>query len=281
MRSAINGLLISAFLCCNFACEEEFAQRSHLEGLRILAITTDPIEASITDRSPMILTPFVVSTSSSSLKHEWHFCPLTLGARVGYACAISECETSITPDTRGRILFRPGQAAAKCLERLSNRSTEQESMLFDDSTEIPDKIETVFRYTVRDALGAQVDAIARVPLWIQGPAENPNQAIRIRQVMINGVATSSTAKEIEVDRLDSIDIQVSLDESSIESDDDPLISFFATEGRFDAERVLGGEATNTLKVIESTVTKLELYIVARDGRGSQAVFGGLVLKKTP
>ena len=140
-------------------------------------------------------------------------------------------------------------------------------------------METIFRYTVSNPAGNSVDSIARVPLWIAGPAENPNKAITIKQVEINGAITSSVATPILVDALDSISIKVDLDEAMIETEDDPLISFFATEGRFEAERVLGTTATNELNIKDTSVTEVEIYVVARDGRGSQAVFGGIVVKK--
>ena len=114
MKLLITRLLSASLFISSVACEEEFSPRSSLEGLRVLAIVTDPIEASVVDPRPMTLSPFVVSTSSITLKHEWTFCPISLGGRAGYACAIPECEVQIPSDT-GVIQFHPGQSAGKCL----------------------------------------------------------------------------------------------------------------------------------------------------------------------
>ena len=263
------------------ACVEEFPPRSNIDGLRILALVADKFEVSVTDPKPVQIEPFVVATSTKTLTHEWRFCPISAGGRAGFACAIASCEIDIPSTPSGKIIFHPGQAALACIQSLSDNASAQEQEIFESADNIPDNVETVFRYTVTDENGESAEAIFRLPLWIMNTPSELNQAISIETIKVGGMTVTSTPAEIVLNSLEEIPLEVQLDPNTIEEQDDPIIAFFSTQGRFSSELALGSDIDSILRVEQLAVSDLDLYIVARDLRGSQDVLGPISIKRSP
>ena len=263
------------------ACVETFAPRSSIDGLRVLALVADKFEVGVTDPEPVQIEPFVVATSTDSLSHEWLFCPISAGGRAGFACAIPACEIDIPSSPSGQITFHPGQAAIVCLESLSENTTSETQAIFESTDSIPDKVETIFRYKVTDENGDSAEAIFRMPLWIMNKPTDLNKAMTIETIKIGDTTVTSTPAEIGLDSLTEIPIVVQLNSATIEEQDDPVVAYFSTEGRFSSELSSDIRSESTLSVEQLSVSELKLYIVARDLRGSQDVLGPILIKRSP
>lgn len=272
-------VLIAISSAGSMACEEMFAPRSAIEGLRILALEADKFEAKVTDQDPVTITPFVVGTSSSALQHEWTFCPINVGGRAGFACAIAACETPITADSSGRIQLNPGQAALACIQNLESMASADEMEIFSGADQIPDQVETLFRYRVTDASGDTQEAIYRLPLWLQNAPENFNSELTIEEITVAGQTVTSTPTQITVSDLSEVIIQTTVNPSDIEEGDTPVFAYFTTQGRFSSELSEEPESTTTLKIEQVSVTQADLYIVLRDLRGSQRAYGPITIQK--
>ena len=272
-------VLVAMSFAGSMACEEMFAPRSAIEGLRILALEADKFEVRVTDQEPMTITPFVVDTSSSALKHEWTFCPINVGGRAGFACAIAACEKPITAEPSGKIIFNPGQAALDCIQNLESTASPDEMEIFSGADQIPDQVETLFRYRVTNANGDTQEAIFRVPLWLQNAPEEFNSELKIQEIIIGGETVTSTPTQITLADLSEVVIETTIDQSDVEDGDTPVLAYFATQGRFSSELSEESIATTTLRIEQVSVTKADIYIVIRDLRGSQRAYGPITIQK--
>ncbi len=270
-------------------CGMDFAPITLLEGLRVLAVPAAPLEAGPTD--VVTLRPVVWAPRTATVTaYRWRFCPITAGARAGYACALPACETTLTGAADGSVRANVGALALECVAKL--QAAGQLSAVGGTATstgvDIPTRVETVFTLEVEASDGGKVSAIARVPFFPRGAPSPRNRGITISGVRIgrDGTRTSSRTA-MPVARLSGatpLDVAVDVDPSLLDTyvdgagrsrTEEVVAAFFSTAGRWDSERSTGTPATNKLKSedVDAGSVDAEIWVVVRDDRGAQDVAG--------
>jgi len=267
-------------------CGADFAPASYLNDLRVLAIEADPLEAAPGDQvslRPVIFVPPEQVIESES----WTFCPFSPGPSSGYRCAAPSCRQVLDPEAGGSVVSRPFDLALSCVESLAAGG----GMPAGVPAEIPEKIEVIYTYTVRASGGAERTAVARIPLWLEEPAAR-NQPPRISRVDVGGVEVQPGDAVTPVAEGGAVDVRVQVDPASMDDfvdeagrrrNEEPIVSYFATAGRFEAERTNGLDASLEWKaeVLEPGQTEASIYLVVRDLRGGQTVFGPVAVPIQP
>lgn len=270
-------------------CGMDFAPITLLEGLRVLAVPATPLEAGPTDvvtLRPIVWTPRTATVTA----YRWRFCPITAGARAGYACALPTCETTLTGAPDGSVRANVGALALECVAKLE--AAGQLSAVGGTGTSttvaIPAQLETVFTLEVEASDGAKITSIARVPFYPRGAPATRNRGITIGGVRVGTDATRSSSTSATpvgtLSRAGELDVAVDVDASQLDTyvdsagrsrTEEVVAAFFSTAGRWDSDRATGTPATNTLKPEELTAdaNAAEIWVVVRDDRGAQDVAG--------
>jgi hypothetical protein len=266
------------------ACMDDFLPSSRLAGLRVLSIASDPLEVgpgeSVT-LTPLVFAPEGAGTPTQS----WTFCPISAGPRAGYACLVASCEKPVTPRADGRVTARPYDLALACLAELAASGATPPSGAPMSMADIPETIEVFFRHRV--TLGAETrESVARLDLYTRGAPPVRNRPPRITGLTIGGmpVATSSTAtKSVALADLSKVEVKLAIDPASLDADEEAIVSYYSTAGRFDTDRTDGLDGAAFLETDEDDgpFDAATLYVVVRDGRGGQAAVGPIALRKAP
>lgn len=270
MRSRARPLLLAALLAA--ACAEEFAPESYLDDLRILALVADPLEVGPGD--PLDVAAATHARPDDPIAEErWSFCPLTVGASGGFACLAPVCEADV--GSGSAVSLVPFALAEACLAALGG---------LPEGAALPEVVESVVRYRARSASGQEREAVQRVPLWLLGPPPDPNLPPVLLGVEIGGLPAAPGALAATVVpgggvpvlvRIDPASVQTYLDGSGRTLSESIVVFFYATAGRFDAERATGPDALVRFEAtdLEPGQVEAEVWAVARDLRGGQAVTG--------
>jgi hypothetical protein len=268
-----------ALLVALSACSEEFDPRSRLTDARVLALIADPLELgpgeAVTVR-PVNWLPAGDAVTS----HEWRFCPFTLGAASGYACALPACEVALAPGGDGAVSADPTALAQQCLAAAAGAGAQRPEGI---PSEIPERVELAFKYRVTTSSGAVRDAIALVPFFVNGPPEPRNVAPIIERVEVGGAALAPGGVGPPLRAGGELELRVLLDPASAQPFTDALgnptaeslvVSFFTTEGELEGDRADGPDARQILNGDDLRGrAEAEVWVVARDLRGGQAVSG--------
>ncbi len=277
VRHAIRASLLLAALWAG-GCGADFAPASYLDGLRVLAIEAEPLEVGPGEQ--LRLEPFVYLPPDEEVTAQsWTFCPFTLGAQAGYACAVPECQQQLAAAADGALASQPFALALECAERFAG---EQPPEGLPD--ELPERIEMSYRYRVSATSGAERQAVMRVPVYPQGADEPRNGPPRIAEVRIGGQPVSAGQRLAPVGAEDELMVRLAVEPGSMDSYTDaagrelveePIVSLFASAGRFELERAAGLEVEVAwrAKKLEPDQTEAALYAVVRDLRGGQTVAG--------
>jgi hypothetical protein len=256
------------------ACDADFDPPSLLRDLRVLALAADPLE--VGPGQEVRIEPVVYVPAGQSLRRQsWSFCPFSAGASVGFACAVPACETPLSPAADGSVTARPDQLALSCASTLSAAAVPRQ---------LPDRLEVLFRYRAEASDGTAREAVARVPFWTDGPPPRPNRPPRVTEVRLAGQKVSageqappaSVDQEVEVQvRLDPQSLDTFVDEAGRQRTEEAIVSFFTSAGRFEDDLGAGSEVTTIWRAEELDVgqDRATLYVVVRDLRGGQTVFG--------
>jgi hypothetical protein len=261
------------------ACSNDFDPPSYLAGLRVLAVVADPLEVGPGEQ--VTLTPALyVPAGQTVTALSWSLCPFALDATRGFACVVPECEVALDADpVTGAVTADPSAAAAACGAALQASGAGAGSI-----PELPDKIDVVFRLHVETDAGEARDAIERFPLWLAAAPPERNRPPVILEVTADGVAPDADGAFAAVAPDTEVAVRVTLDPASLDTFTDvdgtpraeePVVSLYATAGRFDADRGVGTDATVTWKAekLRDGDTEALVYAVARDLRGGQTVAG--------
>jgi hypothetical protein len=259
-------------------CGDEFLPPSYLDGLRVLALVSDPVEAGPYDE--VRITPAVYLPPDETLNDQsWTFCPFSLGPTTGYECALPACETQLTPEIDGSVQASPGALALQCVAELTG-----EEAPGGVPSELPEKADVYFRYRATASSGETGEAVFKLALWTQGPPSAPNRPPLFESVEVDGRALSAGETADPVAAGGQVQVRVRIDPDSLDPfvDDagrsrteEAIISLYATAGRFEFDRIAGEDASVVWKSknLEPGQTQADIYVVARDLRGGQAVFG--------
>jgi hypothetical protein len=270
MRPHARPLRLALLLAA--ACAEEFDPESYLDDLRVLALVADPLE--VGPGETLAVSAVTHARPDDPLAEEaWTFCPLTVGATGGFACLAPVCETEI--GSGPAVSLVPSDLAADCLAALGGLPA---------GAELPEVVESVVRHRARSASGQAREAVQRVPLWTAGPPPDPNLPPVLAGVEIGGLpavagalaATVAPGGSVPVlARVDPASVQTYLDGSGRTLSESIVVFYYATAGRFDAERATGPDALVRFEAtdLEPGQVEAEVWAVARDLRGGQAVAG--------
>jgi hypothetical protein len=195
---------------------------------------------------------------------------------------VPACEVELAPSGAPSAHFSapvtasPGALALDCVALLSGSGTLP--------SEVPERVDTVFRYVVRASDGSSRETVQRLPVYPPGAPADRNVAPVISSVWIGGLEVEPYAgTDPTLPSGGSLETRVLLTPESAQTyveggrtlAEQLVVSFYTTAGRFDFDRANGPEATVKLKheKIEAGTTEAQVWVVARDLRGGQAVAG--------
>ena len=270
------------------ACGSDFDPPSYLKDVRVLAITSDKLEAgpgeSVT-LQPVVFVPPALTVT----KVEWSFCPLTLGSAAAFGCIAPQCETALATAPDQSTTANPLALGLACFSALS--AAADGGLGAGGSTSmLTQVVDTVFRLRVTTSDGAVKEAVQRFPLY---PFAVP--AVRNRPLVITGVTVAGAAPD-GTGRFPAqlaaaapllpaeVAVEVTLDPASLDRYGDatgasyteaPVVSFYVTAGRLKQDRSSGVRGTVKWKAEKLLPgdTEALLYVVARDLRGGETVAG--------
>ncbi|OGR00798.1 MAG: hypothetical protein A2284_01365 [Deltaproteobacteria bacterium RIFOXYA12_FULL_61_11] len=263
------------------SCSETFEPPSYLSDLRVLAILASPRPASpgeeITVRAVLYVPPGETVT-----EERWTFCPFSAGAASGYICLDPSCEVEVEASADGSVRTKPHELALACLARFENQ------LLDGLPTTIPSTVEVLFRYRVATSSGQRREALLRYPLATAPNAAPKQRDPVIREVQFDGTPLAPGHRTPPVATEGELEVTVDIDPDSLERYQDeagrerretPVVSFFSTAGRFEANKAEGETATLRWKAEKLSATDEEaaIWIVVRDLRGGQAVAGPFLI----
>ncbi|OFX24575.1 MAG: hypothetical protein A2V77_06955 [Anaeromyxobacter sp. RBG_16_69_14] len=288
----IRRVFLAVFLAlgaAGAACSSDFTPRSVLADLRVLAIQASPLE--VGPGETVTLTPVRLAPpgkGATITDERWSFCPFSVGGTVGYACAVPACEVPLhsegtpsgDPVLGVAVTADPGALAQQCLAQLEAQGGAPPSV----PSQLPQIIDTVFRYVATASDGETREAVQLVPFYLDGAPAVRNLPPVIQEVDIGGQEVSNgdtgpalgPGVELEVRvRLDPASIQSYVDDAGRTIEETLIVSFFTTVGRFDYDRASGPDARVKLKhdKIGANDSAAQLWAVASDLRGGAAVAG--------
>jgi hypothetical protein len=284
------------------ACAPDFTPRSVLQDVRVLALVADPPELGPGESVTVAPKLFAPGDPPEDVSCAWTFCPFSLGSSVGYACAAPACEVSLSPAADGSVTADPTALALQCLQTLQQGGSLPPPI----PPQLPPVVDVVFRCRATDPSGGVLrEAVQLVPVdtvlpppscastWPACRNHNPV----IQQVEIGGqaVAPGGTCPAVPpCPRLapgGELEVVAHLDPASAETYLDPagrpvqeqlVVSFFTTAGRFDFDRGLGPDARVKLKYEDiAGSSTAEVWVVARDLRGGEAAVGPFLVEVGP
>jgi len=284
------------------ACANDFTPRSVLEDLRVLAIQAPP--ASPLEVGPgesVTLTAVRLASPGNDITEEhWSFCPFSVGGTAGFACAVPACEFPLYdgPSSGDRsvgvpVTADPGALAQQCLALLAAQGGAPPSV----PSELPAKVNTVFRYRAADSGGKTREAVQLVPFYLGGAPAERNLPPVIQEVDIGGQKVESGGTGPALGPGAQLEFRVLLAPSSVQPyvddagrtvEETLVVSFFTTAGRFDFDRAnvdfpegpgASGRASVVLKYEDVRPEDLEaqLWAVATDLRGGETVAGPFIV----
>ncbi len=276
MKATHTAALLALLLT---GCAAEFAPPSFLasDEARLLAVELSPLDAQpgeTVTATPRVFVPAASATPAVT----WRFCPITAGARAGYACLLPACETSLAPEPDGRVTFDPTALALACVEALGGAGGSAAP------TALPEVVEMILMLEIEGRPGLVQTSVARLPYYPGGAPTPRNRAPVIAAIEIGGVAASTVtpAAPVAVDgavtwsvRTDPASLDAYADALDRPRTEEPIVSYYSTAGRFESDRSSGVDTGNVLEAIELAPADREAttYLVVRDGRGGQAVAG--------
>lgn len=296
-------------------CSETFTPPSVVEDRRVLTLLADPPALDGSDPAAATtvraveaqpVAPPPLPAGTDALARRWSFCPFTLGAGAGYACAVPACEVPLAADAAGAVTVRPVEEALACLAALGANAPP------DLVGGLPPVVEVLVRYRLLAVASATPgagevllrEAVQRVPVWTASPAAalNALPAFAAAAVTVGsgldavvaepcptpegaGVLDCPVAGTLPAGGL--LRVVAAVDPATIEdylagdrtATETFALTFFTTAGRFDEDR---GAASRDLpavavglrhEAVPAGTADALLWVVLRDLRGGQAAAG--------
>jgi hypothetical protein len=280
MNRALAPALLAGLLAVT-GCTNDFAPQSDLTGLRVLALVADPLELA-PGQSVTIQPRDYLPPGSSIASQRWTFCPLSAGSVSAYACAVPQCEVDLAPAADGSVTANPTQIVTQCLGAAGGTIP----------ADLPAQILTVFRYRVATADGASRDAVLQIPQWTRQAPTNPNLPPIITGVEIGGVPAQVGVPTPPLTGNGTLPVRLLIDPSSVQTYVDAAGVtqtetmtgyYYSTAGRFSDGLATGTDTTVNLEGTNLLPgqTSAEIWIVALDLRGGQAVAGPFTVPIAP
>jgi hypothetical protein len=285
------GLLLLA------GCATQFTPASVVEDLRVLAIVADPPELRLTPaagtNSVTVLRATAVAPPASPggqprapapADVAWSFCPFSIGASTGYACAVPDCESTLQAAGDGSVTLDPVAELMKpaCQAALAGLAGGSPG-----GPAAGGSIETLVRY-VATLDGLRREAVQRIPVWFGTPPATPPNLNPIIGAVAAGTDCAGSAAPCSVA---SVSLDVAIDPASFQPypagtdrtvEETIVVSFFTTAGRFKYEygsTTVAAPSTGTVLEAKElgAATEALVWVVARDLRGGEAVQGPITV----
>ena len=299
--------IVLASLVSSGGCMEDFQVRSQIQEVRVLAMVSSLLEVGLDETVSVEPVVYVPEGESVDIER-WTFCPINLGADLGYRCLIEACNVELeSSEAMGSVTFSPGAQAIECIQKLieeaagseSTGAEEGESVGGDEGGEFPEVVQTVLFYDIVTGTGETITSLKEIPLYLESVPAERNQAPVINRVTIDTASVNLAGEAVSAQRLEKIVVGVEVDESSLQPYvdiagrdrmEEAMVSFYASKGVWEADRRLGANVENTLDFysedkdgkqvlleppagLADDDTALTVYAVVRDGRGGQTVAG--------
>jgi len=258
-------------------CANDFHPPSLLDDLRVLALVADRPEIGFAESTTVSAYTW---PGVQAAKGVWTFCPFSLGSSVGYDCIAPQCEQRLTPSGPA---VQVAPAANPCVQAVLGGAAPGGVPVT-----LPARVDTVVRYVVTDAAGVVTrEAVLRLPVTYPDPPASPNGNPVIQRVEIGGAevwpAPGSPPPLLGGGKLTVHVVLARPEVTPAGIPEDSIISFFTTAGRFDYDRAIGPDGSAKLegKELAGATSPAEIWIVARDLRGGQAVQGPFYVELSP
>lgn len=293
MRSSnLHTLLPLAALLVS-GCADTFTPGSVVVDLRVLAIVAEPPEVrppaapggpteTVTLRATAVAPPASPGGPPSSpdpASVQWTFCPFSVGASSGYACAVPTCELPLVPAADGSVTVDPIALGEACLTSLGGSLPGAPP-----GAGLPSQVEVLVRY-VATLDGLRREAVQRIPVWTSTPPATVER--NLNPVVTSATTGADCAGGQPGCAVGAIPVTVAIDPASFQpypagtdrtALETVIVSYFTTAGRFTDER---DQATVDAPVVGTSLEATDLggardawiWVVARDLRGGEAVAG--------
>jgi hypothetical protein len=281
------------------ACSATFTPGSVVEDLRVLAIVTEPPEVWLPATLPptpagpfQLVTLRAIAVAPPSAPggpprgpatETWSFCPFSTGASTGYACAVPDCETSLTPAADGSVTVDPIALGLACLGGPGGSLPGAPP-----GSGLPAQVEVLVRY-VATLDGLSREAVQRIQ--VHTGTLPPDRQANTNPVVASFTPGADCGAAATGCSVGSVRLDVAIDPGSFQFFPGGLdrtlqetvdVSFFTTAGRFQYEKGLTTAAVpSTWTVLDATelngASQALVWAVARDQRGGEAVAGPLTV----
>ena len=269
------GFLVGLLL--GSGCSSDFEPPSLLSDLRVLALLAEPADLLLGDS--LTLRPAVFVPPGDGLaRQSFRFCPFTAGTASGFRCLDPRCELEWPAAPDGSLQIAVEAGWLQCLSPLSGAALS--TLPAETTTLLP-----TFRYQALTQAGVSREAVLQVPLFLGAPPSHPrNRNPLIAEVLWDGADALAAASFGPVQSPDSVEVRVRVDPASLDAYqgpaggwqvEEPLVSFYASAGRFQFDSAVGTDVTVRWRAekLDPGVNQADFYVVVRDLRGGQAVFG--------
>ena len=272
-------------------CATDFTPASVVEDLRVLAIVAEPPDVllpatfpgpteTVTLRATAVAPPASPGGAPATPSTvSWSFCPFSIGASTGYACAVPACETPLTPAADGSVTIDPVLLGAACLASSGGALPGAPA-----GSGLPAGFEVLVRY-VATLDGLRREAVQRIPV-LAATATSRN----LNPVISSTTSGADCALAAGPCSVGAIPIDVAIDLGSFQpytvgdrtAEETIVVSFFTTAGRFKdptGQATPAAPATSALLEAKELggATQALVWVVARDLRGGEAVVGPLTV----
>jgi hypothetical protein len=289
----MRALRLVSLLALAAGCAKELTPRSVLFDLRVLAMRATPLEVGPSDAVTLDAVR-LPPPGATIVEERWTFCPFSVGSSAAYACAVPACETELVPSgspadpvSSAPVTASPGALALACVTLLSSSG----ALPADVPRQLPEKVDTIFRYVVRASDGSTREAVQRLPLYPAGAPADRNVPPEIASVEIGGIQYPHAGPDPTLASGAELDVVVTLTPESAQTyveggrtlTEQLVVSFYTTNGRFDYDWANGPVASVKLKgdSLVAGMTSAQVWVVARDLRGGEAVGGPFTVAVTP
>ncbi len=295
-------LLVLPLVAAAAGCGPDFAPYNRLESLRVLAVRADPPTPAFGETAA--LSALVYAPPELSYTASWSWCPFTLGALDGYACAVEEADLQATIDAN----LPPGVSFSLPSFDLGDAAVASLTNVF-----VPELLDAACRELVAGGLppGVPVPDCGRgLPVNIRLEVRGGGQAVvAVKELVLRGTSEVANLNPViddllagasdgpraplapdgstELARGASVDLELTLDPAEAEVYDDAtgesrsetlLFTWFVEGGETEVTRTafatgrsdLAAAARNTWTVplrAELARESALVVVVARDDRG--------------
>lgn len=102
-RNIMNAVSLACVAMATVSCSDDFAPYNRLQGLRVLAVQSEPVSPAFGQTTT--LTPLVFAPPDETVSYAWSWCPLSGPASQGSPCLVQEAQIAqlLGPDAAAQL----------------------------------------------------------------------------------------------------------------------------------------------------------------------------------